>query len=130
MRALILASLALATLAACSPRAPEAPRKPMRNVDYRVTTMASTADHRFLVEFVSLTERDLCISANDWPTADGKLGVNRSAAAGDAVHRVGGHDTLAAFVRFDQVPAPSRQGDAVHDVDFAPQPVFCGSALQ
>lgn len=126
MRHLILA---LAALAACSPSEPPAPATPTRNADYRVTTTASTADRRFLVEFRSLTDRDLCISANNWPTADGELGVNRSAEAGDQVHRVGGRDTLAAFVRFDQVPAESRTGDAVRSVDFNPEPFFCGSGL-
>ncbi len=121
--------LAMCSLAACSPSAPTAPATPTRNVDYRVTTTPSTADRRFLVEFRSLTDRDLCISANDWPTAQGELGVNRPADAGDAVHRVQGHDALIAFVRFDQVPAESRQGDAVRSVDFAPVPIFCGSGL-
>lgn len=120
---------ALATLAACSPAEPPAPATPTRNADYRVTTTASTADRRFLVEFRSLTTRDLCISANNWPTAEGELGVNRAAEAGDEVHRVGGRDTLVAFVRFDQVPAESRAGDAVQAVDFDPEPFFCGSGL-
>jgi hypothetical protein len=127
MRTLVLSLFAVAGLAACSP-APRAPATPTRNVDYRVTTTASTADRRFLVEFRSLTDRTLCISANEWPTADGELGANRSAEAGDEVHRVGGGDTLVAFVRFDQVPMASRSGDAVRDVDFAPEPVFCASA--
>ena len=126
MRTLILAALALA---ACSPSAPPSPATPTRNVDFRVTTTASTADRRFLVEFSSLTDRDLCISANNWPTAEGELGVNRSAEAGDQVHRVGGRDTLAAFVRFDQVPPESRTGEAVRAVDFNPEPFFCGSGL-
>lgn len=127
MRYLVLASLTL--LAACSPAEPPAPATPTRNVDFRVTTTASTADRRFLVEFRSLTDRDLCISANNWPTAEGELGVNRSAGASDQVHRVGGRDTMAAFVRFDQVPAESRSGDAVRAVDFNPEPFFCGSGL-
>ena len=76
-----------------------------------------------------MTDRDLCISAENWPTAEGELGVNRSVADGDAVHRVRGHDTLAAFVRFDQVPAESRSGDAVRNVDFNPEPIFCGNGL-
>ena len=126
MRTLILAALALA---ACSPSAPPSPATPTRNVDFRVTTTASTADRRFLVEFSSLTDRDLCISANNWPTSEGELGVNRSADAGDQVHRVGGRDTLAAFVRFDQVPPESRTGEAVRAVDFNPEPFFCGSGL-
>jgi hypothetical protein len=119
----------IALLAACSPSEPETPRVPTRNVDFQVTTMASTADRRFFVQFRSLTDRELCISANEWPTAEGELGVNRSADAGDEVHRVGGRDALTAFVRFDQLPPASRQGDAVHDVDFAPEPFFCGSGL-
>lgn len=127
MRYLFLAAAAF--LAACSPPAPPAPVTPTRNVDYRVTTTVSTADRRFLVEFVSLTDRDLCISANDWPTADGALGVNRAAEAGDAVRRVSGRNSIAAFVRFDQVPPASRAGDAVRNVDFNPEPIFCGSGL-
>ncbi|MBK6702811.1 MAG: hypothetical protein IPG56_02855 [Caulobacteraceae bacterium] len=127
MRYLVFAAVAM--LMACSPSAPTAPATPTRNVDYRVTTTASTADRRFLVEFISLTDRDLCISADDWPTADGELGANRSANAGDAVHRVGGRNTLAAFVRFDQVPPASREGDAVRSVDFNPAPIFCGNGL-
>ncbi|MEQ1818879.1 MAG: hypothetical protein ABL871_09735 [Terricaulis sp.] len=127
MRYLVLAAVALVT--ACSPAEPPAPATPTRNADYRVTTTASTADRRFLVEFRSLTDRDLCISANNWPTAEGELGANRSADAGDQVHRVGGRDTLAAFVRFDQVPEASRAGDAVRSVDFNPEPFFCGSGL-
>ncbi len=102
---------------------------PARNVDFRVTTTASTADQRFLVEFRSLTDRDLCISANNWPTPEGELGANRSADAGDEVHRVGGRDTRVAFVRFDQVPPASRTGDAVRGVDFNPEPFFCGNGL-
>lgn len=121
--------LALAMLAACSPAEPPAPTTPTRNADYRVTTTASTADRRFLVEFRSLSDRDLCISANNWPTADGELGVNRSGESGDEVHRVGSRDTLAAFVRFDQVPPESRAGDAVRNVDFNPEPFFCGNGL-
>ena len=126
MRLLILAARALA---ACSPSAPPPPATPTRNVDFRVTTTASTADRRLLVDFSSLTDRDLCISANNWPTSEGELGVNRSADAGDQVHRVGGRDTLAAFVRFDQVPPESRTGEAVRAVDFNPEPFFCGSGL-
>ena len=124
-----LAVAAALALAACSPSAPPPPATPTRNVDFRVTTTASTADRRFLVEFSSLTDRDLCISANNWPTSEGELGVNRSADAGDQVHRVGGRDTLAAFVRFDQVPPESRTGEAVRAVDFNPEPFFCGSGL-
>ncbi|MBX3429877.1 MAG: hypothetical protein KF779_09865 [Hyphomonadaceae bacterium] len=127
MRALVFA--VLAALAACSPSAPAPAATPTRNIDYRVTTTASTVDRRFLVEFRSLTDRDLCISADDWPTSDGHLGINRTVADGDAVHRVGGHDTLIAFVRFDQVPPESRQGNDVHSVDFAPEPAFCGNGL-
>ena len=127
MRYFVLATLAL--LVACSPAKPPAPATPTRNVDYRVTTTASTADRRFLVEFRSLTDRDLCISANNWPTTAGELGANRSADSGDQVHRVGGRDTLAAFVRFDQVPSESRTGDAVRSVDFDPEPFFCGNGL-
>lgn len=128
MRALAQSVIALAMLVACSPSAPTAPAMPTRDVDFRVRTMASTADRRFLVEFRSLTDRTLCISANDWPTTEGELGVNRPPEAGDDVHRVGGHDTLSAFVRFDQVPPESRSGEAVRDVDFAPEPFFCASA--
>ena len=127
MRALMSGLLAACALAACSP-SPEQARVPTRNVDYRVTTTPSTADRRFLVEFRSLTDRTLCISANDWPTTDGELGVNRPASAGDEVRRIGGRDTLVGFVRFDQVPPASRTGDAVRDVDFAPEPFFCTSA--
>ncbi|MCX7359114.1 MAG: hypothetical protein NT015_13350 [Alphaproteobacteria bacterium] len=126
-RALVFA--AFVTIGACSPSEPDAPATPTRNADYRVTTTASTADRRFLVEFSSLTDRDLCISANNWPTSSGELGANRSADTGDAVHRVGGRDTLAAFVRFDQVPPASRDGDAVRSVDFDPEPFFCGNGL-
>lgn len=122
-------TVAALVLAACSPSAPEQARTPTREVDYHVTTLASTADRRFLVEFRSLTDRDLCISANNWPTVEGELGANRSADAGDEVHRVGGRDTLAAFVRFDQVPSESRSGDAVQSVDFDPEPFFCGNGL-
>ena len=127
MRYVILAVVALLT--ACSPAAPPQPATPTRNVDFRVTTTASTADRRFLVEFRSLSDRDLCISANNWPTAEGELGANRAADAGDDVHRVGGRDTLAAFVGFDQVPPASRAGDAVRSVDFNPEPFFCGNGL-
>jgi hypothetical protein len=126
MRYLVLAALALM---ACSPSTPTPPPTPTRNVDFRVTTTPSTADRRFLVEFRSLTDRDLCISANNWPTSEGELGVNRSADSSDQVHRVGGRDTLAAFVRFDQVPEASRTGDAVRSVDFNPEPFFCGNGL-
>jgi hypothetical protein len=115
-------------LAACSPSTPDAVRVPTRNVDFSVTTTASTADRRFLVEFRSLTDRTLCIGANDWPTAEGELGANRPADAGDEVRRVGARDTLVAFVRFDQVPPESLSGDAVRNVDFAPAPFFCTSA--
>jgi hypothetical protein len=125
MRALLLAA---AILGACSPEPPAPPREPARDVDFRVTTMASTADRRFLVELRSLTARELCISANEWPTADGELGHNRSPEAGDEVHRVGARESLVAFVRFDQVPPASRQGDALQQVDFVPAVFFCGSA--
>lgn len=122
-------AVAACILVSCSPTEPPAPATPTRNVDFRVTTTASTVDRRFLVEFRSLTDRDLCISANNWPTAEGELGVNRSAEAGDQVQRIGGRDTVAAFVRFDQVPEASRTGDAVRDVDFNPEPFFCGGGL-
>ena len=128
MRNFMLTILALAVLTACSPSAPESARVPTRNVDFSVTTTASTADRRFLVEFRSLTDRTLCISANDWPTTEGELGANRPPGAGDEVRRVGARDTLVAFVRFDQVPPDSRSGDAVRQVDFAPAPFFCASA--
>jgi hypothetical protein len=124
MRRLILTIAMLA--AACSPEPPAAPREPARDADFTVSTMASTADRRFLVQFQSLTNRELCISANEWPTAEGYLGENRPADAGDEVIRVGSRDALVAFVRFDQVPAASRSGDAVHQVDFVPQVFFCG----
>lgn len=126
MRYLMLAALALLT--ACSPSAP-APAKPARNVDFSVTTTPSTADRRFLVEFRSLTNRDLCIAANNWPTAKGELGANRPADASNQVHHVGGGDTLTAVVRFDQVPPASRSGDAMRAVDFNPEPFFCGNGL-
>jgi hypothetical protein len=128
MRSFALSVIALVIVVACSPSAPEAARVPTRNVDFSVTTTASTADRRFLVEFRSLTDRTLCISANDWPTTEGELGANRPADAGDEVRRVGGRDSLVAFVRFDQVPPESRSGDAVRSVDFAPEPFFCTSA--
>jgi hypothetical protein len=127
MRALLFT---IAMLAACSPQAPEAPREPARDVDFSVTTMASTADRRFLVEFRSLSDRELCISANDWPTAQGELGHNRSVASGDEVHRVGAGENLVAFVRFDQVPREQRSGQALQQVDFVPAAFFCGSAAQ
>ncbi|MEZ5955967.1 MAG: hypothetical protein R3C27_01970 [Hyphomonadaceae bacterium] len=127
MRPLILSAIVLLT--ACGPTAPSASTTPMRNTDYRVTTTASTADRRFLVEFSSLTDRDLCVSANNWPTTAGELGANRPADASDEVHRVRGRDALAAFVRFDQVPLTSRSGDAAHAVDFDPEPFFCGNGL-
>ena len=122
MRYLVL----IAMLAACSPSAPTPARAPARDVDFRVTTTASAVDRRFLVEFRSLTDRDLCISAGEWATAEGEWGASRAAGDGDEVYRVGGGDTLTAFVRFDQVPPASRQGDAVRSVDFAPEPFFCG----
>ena len=128
MRRFALSAIALAMSGACSPSAPESARVPTRNVDFSVTTTASTADRRFLVEFRSLTDRTLCISANDWPTTEGLLGANRPVEAGDEVRRVGARDTLVAFVRFDQVPPESRSGDAVRQVDFAPEPFFCASA--
>ncbi len=102
MRYLVFAAVAM--LAACSPSAPPAPATPTRNVDYRVTTMASTADRRFLVEFISLTDRDLCISANDWPTAGGELGANRPADAGPCASDDGNLVRELAT----QAPAPGR----------------------
>jgi hypothetical protein len=128
MRNFALSVIVLAALGACSPSAPETARVPTRNVDFSVTTTASTADRRFLVEFRSLTDRTLCVSANDWPTTEGLLGANRPAGADDDVHRVGARDALVAFVRFDQVPPESLSGDAVRNVDFAPAPFFCTSA--
>ncbi|MGD9982427.1 MAG: hypothetical protein AB7H66_00255 [Hyphomonadaceae bacterium] len=122
------AATAFVVLAACSPSDPAPARVPARDVDFTVTTMASTADRRFLVQFRSLTDRTLCISADDWPTSEGYLGANRPPDAGDEVHRVGPRDTLVAFVRFDQVPPASRQGDGARNVDFAPEPFFCTSA--
>lgn len=119
---LIIAMLAVA----CSPEPQEQPREPARDVDFTVSTMASTADRRFLVQFQSLTNRELCMSASEWPTVEGYLGQNRTTEAGDEVIRVGSRDSLVAFVRFDQVPAESRSGDAVHQVDFVPQVFFCG----
>mgnify|MGYP001580182815 CR=1 FL=1 len=124
---IVLAFFAACALIACSPSAPAPAAVPTRNVDFRVTTTASTVDRRFLVELRSLSNRELCISANEWPTAQGELGVNRSAADGDAVHRVRPGDTLIAFVRFDQVPPASLEGDGARQVDFAPEPVFCTS---
>ena len=127
MRSFVLAALALLT--ACSPSAPPPPAKPARNVDFSVTTTASAADRRFLVEFRSLTNRDLCISANNWPSAKGELGANRPADGSDDVHHVGGGDTLVAFVRFDQVPPASRSGEGMREFDFNPEPFFCGNGL-
>jgi len=127
MRFLIIASIML--FAACTPSEP-APTTPVRNVDYRVTTTASMADQRFLVEFRSLSERELCISANDWPTGAGALGVNRGVEDGDAVRRVRAGETASAFVRFDQVEPAQRRGEAAQQVDFSPQPVFCAAVLQ
>jgi hypothetical protein len=121
--------LTIAVLAACSPEPPAPPREPARNVDFTVSTMASSADRRFLVQFQSLTARELCISADDWPTAEGELGHNRPPGAGDEVHRVGARESLVAFVRFDQVPPESRRGDALAQVDFVPDVFFCGSAV-
>ena len=115
----------VAMLAACSE--PPPPREPARDVDFTVSTMASTADRRFLVQFQSITARELCISANEWPTPEGELGQNRSPEAGDEVIRVGSRDSLVAFVRFDQVPPASRSGEALRQVDFVPQVFFCGA---
>ncbi len=128
MRALLLSSFAMLTLVACSPSTPVPAAAPTRNVDYRVTTTASTADRRFLVEFTSLSDRDICISANDWPTAEGDLGLNRTIEAGDQVQRVRAGDTLSAFVRFDQLTPEQRDG-GVSNVDFALEPIFCGNGL-
>lgn len=126
MRALALIALALA---ACAPADP-ADTTPVRNVDFRVTTTASVADQRFLVEFTSLSDRELCISANDWPTAQGDLGVNRGSEAGDQPHRVRARDTLIAFVRFDQLTPEQREGDRISNTDFSPEPTFCGGVFQ
>jgi hypothetical protein len=125
-----LAMSALLALSACGPSAPTAPEVPSRDVEFRVTTTPSLADQRFLVEFRSLSDRTLCISANEWPTAQGELGANRQADAGDQPHRVRPGDTLSATVRFDQVPAAARVGDGARQVDFVPDPVFCTSTPQ
>lgn len=125
----LLALAAACMLAACTPSAPT-PASPERNVDFRVTTTPSMADRRFLVEFTSLSDRELCISANDWPTRQGELGVNRGPEAGDAVQRVRARETISAFVRFDQVEPAQRQGEAVRQVDFVPEPLFCAAVLQ
>lgn len=130
MRALILDALAACALAACSPSAPAPAAAPVRDVDFRVRTTPSVHDRRFFVEFTSLSDRELCISANDWPTADGALGYNRGPEAGDEVHRVRPRETVTAFVRFDQVAPAQREGDAVRDVDFSPEPSFCGGVFQ
>jgi hypothetical protein len=124
MRTLALAAIAICALEACEPSVPPVP---LRNVDYSVTTMASTADRRFMVEFRSLSNHELCISAGEWPSAQGELSANRSAGSGNEVHHVGPHDSLIAFVRFDQVPPGSRTAEGARQVDFALQPFFCAS---
>lgn len=129
MRISVLAPTIVTALAACSPSTPEL-ADPVRDVHYTVTTTASTLDRRFLVEFRSLSDRELCISANDWPTRSGALGINRSPEDGDEVQRVRAGETISAFVRFDQVEAAQRRGDGVHQVDFSPKPFFCTSELQ
>lgn len=127
MRALFLAVISMAALVACSPSTPEVAVAPVRNVDFRVTTTPSGADQRFFIEFVSLSDRELCISANDWPTGDGAFGYNRGPEAGDAVRRVGPRETISAFVRFDQLTPAQREGDSIRNYDFSPEPVFCGN---
>lgn len=124
-RAFIFAFATL--LAACSEPAPEPVRTPERDRDFHVTTMASTIDRRFLVEFRSLTSRPICISADEWPTADGVLGANRPDDASDEPQRVGARDTLTAFVRFDQLPPASLEGDALRQVDIVPVTYFCAA---
>ncbi len=124
-----LVAIAICLLAACTP-SPPTPATPERNIDFRVTTTPSIADRRFLVEFVSLSDRELCISANDWPTRQGDLGVNRGPDASDAVQRVRAREAISAFVRFDQVEPDQRQGEAVRQVDFVPEPLFCPAVLQ
>ena len=130
MRAVVLAVIAICAVDACAPSSPRPPPLPQRNVDYSVTTMASPADRRFMVEFRSLSNHELCISANEWPNNRGELGVNRSTGAGGEALHVGPRDTLIAFVRFDQVPPASRTADGARQVDFAPQPFFCVSGAQ
>jgi hypothetical protein len=129
MRTIAFATAAVCALAACAPSAP-APSAPVRNVDFRVTTTPSIADRRFLVEFASLSDRELCLSANDWPTPQGQLGHNRGPEAGDAVRRVRSRETISAFVRFDQVEPAQRLGEGARQVDFSPEPVFCAAVLQ
>ena len=134
MRALILASGAIAVLAACAPPAPEQPpvvesvyEAARRQVDYRATTLPDLGQQRFVIEFISLADRELCFSADRWPTAEGLLGYNRTPRIEGEMLRLAPHGELNGFIRFDQFNPGALEGDGARYIDIDPEPVFCES---
>jgi hypothetical protein len=134
MRALILSSAAVSALAACAPPAHGPPpavesvyEAARRQIDYRATTVPDGSQQRFLIEFTSLTDRELCFNADRWPTAEGLRGVSRTPRVEGEMLRLAPHGELNGFVRFDQLNPAALEGDGARYIDFDPEPVFCES---